>query len=103
MRNGIEDAHLLGRAHARRGALQECERGLELWRFGAQRGLEHERRKARSAALGELRFRKPGVVMARERGEQRMARVACLDEDLAWALAAAGAPRHLREHREQAL
>ena len=92
MRNRVEHAHLFRRVRDSSGALQEGERGLELRGLGSQRRFEHERRKPGRAPLGELGLREAGEIVPLERGEERMARVARLDQDFARPLAPAGAP-----------
>src|SRR3954467_7437287 len=103
MRHRVEHGELRGNLDAGRGFAQEAHGGVELWRLGAQRRFEDERRKSAAAAIGELRRGEAGEVMARERGEQRMRRIASLHEHFAELLAASGTTGDLHQNGEQPL
>ena len=103
VRHRIVDAHLRRHRHQLGRLAQERERRGEGPGLGAQHRLGDERREARRFALGELRGGEAGIVVAFQRGEQRMLRVAGLDQHLARALAPPGASRDLFQRGEQPL
>jgi len=78
VRDRIIDAYL-GRRLDRGGGIAKELHAASTWSLPPAAALEDERREASAFAIGELRLGEPGEVVARQRGEERVVRIAGLD------------------------